>query len=380
MNIHPDPSAAYFPLLTAKLPPKDVAALKKAFHPGFADQIATLEGKTKTFLALFTGKAAAAPSDAWKLLYSYAPEPVLWLAHTSKAAPVQNKFKAFFTDWSQSRSKIPYQLMQEMRIVPELPVYQELLDKLFFAIMDGKLDTPEATKAFLEPYSPPAPPPPVNLRRRAVKREVKPAKRSKKAVAAALEADLSGEPEVVVSEPAPVIAVTPAPAKPAPAKPATAKSVAVPAKAPAKTSATKPVVLSKVAAKAAPAKVVAKPAKAVPAKPAPATAKKATKPSPAPAKKTTPKPPARPVAKKASKPAPKPVAKKAAPAKKAMKPAPKKATKPSPKPAAKKATKPAPQKAATKLAPKKPIAKAKPVAKKPVPKAPAKVAKKSARR
>src|SRR6202042_2261511 len=86
-----------------------------------------------------------------------------------------------FTDWSQARTKIPYQLMQEMRIVPELALYKDLLDTLFFAIMDGKLDTPEAAKAFLEPYSPPAPPPPVNLRRRAVKREAKPAKRAKKA-------------------------------------------------------------------------------------------------------------------------------------------------------------------------------------------------------
>ena len=54
--------------------------------------------------------------------------------------------------------------MQEMRITPDLPGYDELVEKIFFAIMDGKLDTPEAAKAFLEPYSPPAPPPPVNRR------------------------------------------------------------------------------------------------------------------------------------------------------------------------------------------------------------------------
>ena len=62
-------------------------------------------------------------------------------------------------------------MMQEMRIVPELPRYQELLQTLFFEMMDGKLQTPEEMKAFLEPYSPPAPPPPVHLRRpRAVKK------------------------------------------------------------------------------------------------------------------------------------------------------------------------------------------------------------------
>jgi tRNA nucleotidyltransferase (CCA-adding enzyme) len=344
MNIHPDPSAAYFPLITAKLPPKDISALKKSFaRPGFVDQIANLEPSTKAFAALFTGKSAAAPSDAWKLLYASEPEPILWLAHTGKTAPIQNKFKAFFNEWSQARTKIPYQLMQEMRIVPELPIYQELLDKLFFAIMDAKLDTPEAARAFLEPYSPPAPPPPINLRRRAVKREAKPAKRSKKAIAASLEADLSGNTEIAAS------ATPEAPAKAAPAPKATkAIALAKPEKA---APAPKPV---KAISKPAPAKVAAKPA---PAKAAP---KKAAKPVAEPAaKKTAAKPaakkaPVKVVAKKAvAKPAPKktakPAAKKApakATAKKVVKPAAKKASKPAPKPVAKKAPakKPAPRK------------------------------------
>jgi tRNA nucleotidyltransferase/poly(A) polymerase len=313
MGIHPDPSAAYFPILTAKLAPKDASALKKSFaRPGFAAQIAALEGETKAFATLFTGKAAATPSAAWKLLFSSPPEPILWLAHTTKSAPLKARFEAFFNEWSQARAKIPYQLMQEMRIVPELPIYAELLDKLFFAIMDGLLETPEAARAFLEPYSPPAPPPPVSLRRRPVKREAKaPKPRSKKAESAALEADLSGASEAV---PAPV-AAKPVPAA-AVAKSAPAK--AIPAKKPA----------APVAAKAAPAKAVAK------------------------------KPAAKPVAKK---PAPKPVVKKAAkavakkPVSKVAKPAAKK------KPAANK-----PVKKATVKAVKKVVAKAKPKAAKKV--------------
>ena len=276
MSIHPDPSAAYFPLLTAKLSPKEVTALKDMFvRPGFVDEIAALDGATKNFATNFTSKAAAAPSDAWKMLYAAVPETVLWLAHTSKSAPVQAKFKAFFTEWSQARTRIPYQLMQEMRIVPELPIYNELLDTLFFAIMDNKLDTPEAAKAFLEPYSPPAPPPPVNLRRRAVKREAKPAKsRSKKAKAAEVEVDAA--PEAAAPEPTPAPVTKPkaaapvkaaavpakvaAPAKVAPAK----KAVAVKAPAPA----AKKAVVKPVAKKAAPAKkAVVK--KAVTKKPAP---------------------------------------------------------------------------------------------------------------
>jgi tRNA nucleotidyltransferase/poly(A) polymerase len=285
MGIHPDPSAAYFPILTAKLAPKDASALKKSFaRPGFAAQIAALEGETKTFATLFTGKAAATPSAAWKLLFSSPPEPILWLAHTTKSAPLKARFEAFFNEWSQARAKIPYQLMQEMRITPELPIYAELLDKLFFAIMDGLLETPEAARAFLEPYSPPAPPPPVSLRRRPVKREAKaPKPRSKKAEAAALEADLSGASEAVPTPVAAKPATEAAAAKPAPTKAVPAKKSAVPVavkSAPAKKAVAKKPSAKPVAKKPAPKPVVKKAAKAVAKKPVSKVSKSVAKKKP----------------------------------------------------------------------------------------------------
>jgi tRNA nucleotidyltransferase (CCA-adding enzyme) len=185
-GIRPETSAANFPFLTAKMAPKDVAALKKTFaRQGFVHEVAALEGEAKAFAAEFSGKGAATPSQAWKMLHSAKPEAVLWVAHTSKNAGIQAKFKGFFSEWAQAKQKIPYVMMQEMRITPELPGYNELLDKLFFELMDGKLSTPEEMKAYLEPYSPPAPPPPVHLRRpRAAKKDAKPPKSRKKAVAA----------------------------------------------------------------------------------------------------------------------------------------------------------------------------------------------------
>jgi tRNA nucleotidyltransferase (CCA-adding enzyme) len=334
MGIHPDPSAAYFPLLTAKLTPKDVTALKKSFaRPGFADQIAALEGDTKAFATHFTGKAAAAPSDAWKMLLSAQPEPVLWLAHTTKSAPLQARFKAFFGDWAQARQKIPYQLMQEMRITPALPGYDALIDQLFFAVMDGKLDTPEAARAFLEPFSPPAPPPPVNMRRRAVKREAKVAKpRTKKVVAKPEVEDIAASATakpVVVAKPVaagkPAAAAKPVGPKVA-VKAAAKKTVAAkPAAKPAVKKAAKPV--AKKAVKAV-AKKAAKPAaKKAPAKKAvvKAAAKKPTKKvvkAAAPAKKK-PAAKAKPVVKKAAKKVAKPVAKAKPKSKPASKPKPK---------------------------------------------------------
>jgi tRNA nucleotidyltransferase (CCA-adding enzyme) len=329
-GIHPEAAVANFPLLTAKMAPKDVAALKKSFaRQGFVAEIAALEGEAKAFAAEFAGKAAATPSQAWKLLHSAKPESILWVAHTSKNSGIQAKFKGFFTEWAQAKQKIPYVLMQEMRIVPDLPIYNELVDKLFFELMDNKLGTVEEMKAYLEPYSPPAPPPPVHLRRpRMAKKDAKPPKSRKKAVAAAEGEPTEGIAAAAAGETkAPTGKVT-APAKAAapPAKDA-AKKVAAPVKAappakkpvaPAKgkvadkAPAKKAAPAKKTAAKKAPAKVAAK--KAPAKKPAPAK-KAATKKTPAKAAKKTP-------AKKAV--APKKPAKKPAPAKKPQKAAAKK--------------------------------------------------------
>lgn len=326
MGIHPDPSAAYFPLLTAKLAPKDVEALKASFaRPGFVDQIEALDADTKAFAAQFSSKAAAAPSDAWRMLYAAPPESVLWLAHTTKSAPLLARFKAFFGDWSQSRQKIPYQLMQEMRITPALPGYDALIEKLFFAVMDGKLDTPESARAYLEPFSPPAPPPPINMRRRAVKREAKaPKPRTKKVAAEAKpeELELSAASEAQTPTAAPKAAAKKAnvvakPAVPAPKAAPVAARKAAPVKAPIKAIA-KPVAAKK-AVKPAPAKAAPKP-----------VAKKAAVAKKAPAKKAVVKPSAHKVAKKVVKPA--------APAKK--KPTVKATPVSKAKPAAKKVTKP----------------------------------------
>ncbi len=199
-GIHPDTAAANFPLLVAKLSAKEVDAMTASFpRPGFVEAVKSLEGEAKELGAQLGAKSAALPSQSWRLLTSAKSEAVLWLVYSSRSPALQAKFKSFFTEWPAARQKMPYTLMQEMRIVPELPEYEGLLEKLFFELMDGKLTTPEEMKAFLEPYSPPAPPPPVNLRRaRTAKKEAKPSKsRAKKNVKAEQEAvGEVGEPGV----------------------------------------------------------------------------------------------------------------------------------------------------------------------------------------
>ena len=78
---------------------------------------------------------------------------------------MQAKYKNFFTVWPEARQKIPHALLQELRITPEVPGYDEMISRLFLGVIDGNLETEEQLRAFLEPYSPPAPPPPVTVRR-----------------------------------------------------------------------------------------------------------------------------------------------------------------------------------------------------------------------
>jgi tRNA nucleotidyltransferase (CCA-adding enzyme) len=165
-GVSPDISAAAGHYLTAKLSPKDLTALKATFvRPGFVEEWNNLDNAAKEFSKQLTGKEAATPSATWKLFTSADPQAVLWLALTSKSAPIQAKYKNFFTVWPEAKQKIPHALLQELRITPEVPGYDEMISRLFLGVIDGELETDEQLRAFLEPYSPPAPPPPVTVRR-----------------------------------------------------------------------------------------------------------------------------------------------------------------------------------------------------------------------
>ncbi len=165
-GVSPDISAASVHYLTAKLAPKDLAALKALFvRPGFVEEWNNLDNAAKEFNKQLSGKEAATPSATWKLFTTADPQAVLWLGLTTKSPAIQAKYKNFFTVWPEARQKVPHALFQELRITPEVPGYEEMLSQLFLGIIDGKLESEEQLRAFLEPYSPPAPPPPVTVRR-----------------------------------------------------------------------------------------------------------------------------------------------------------------------------------------------------------------------
>ncbi len=165
-GVHADISAAQMQLLTAKMNPKDLAALKKSLlRPGFVEEWNNLDAIATGFQKHLLAKENQQPSAAYKLFTTYDPEAVLWLGFTAKDKVVKERYNDFLKVWPEARQKIPYALMLEMRIRAELANFNEIVHQVFLQLIDGKLTTPEEMKAFLEPYSPPAPPPQVTVKR-----------------------------------------------------------------------------------------------------------------------------------------------------------------------------------------------------------------------
>ena len=234
-----DGASANFALLTAKLTPSEIEEIRKSFpRSGFVEEVGALESSAKELASKLLSKELAAPSAAFRYLMSAPATTVVYAAYSSRSAALQNRLKSFLTEWPTAQTKIPYVLMQEMRIIPELPEYGSIVEKVTYALMDGKLETVEEMRSFLEPFSPPAPPPPVSMRRpRAPRKEAKTKGKKKVALAAsedeqqtddlaaarapAVEAEVDGEAPVTTSE-LPAAASASETAQPA-SKPARAK-------------------------------------------------------------------------------------------------------------------------------------------------------------
>ncbi len=174
-GVHPDMSAAQMQLLTAKLAPKDLNALKKLMlRPGFVAEWNSLDSIAAAFAKVLLAKDSRTPSVSYRHFTTHDPEAVLWLGFTTKDAAVKDRYEQFLKVWPEARQRIPHVLMQEMRITPDLSAYPMIVQQIFLELIDGRLTTPEETRAFLEPHSPPAPPPQVTIKRSRVKRGAEP--------------------------------------------------------------------------------------------------------------------------------------------------------------------------------------------------------------
>jgi tRNA nucleotidyltransferase (CCA-adding enzyme) len=258
------PIVMYF--LTRRMGDKDTSEIQRMIpRRDFVDKWKHLENGAHDLAKKLTSKEAGVPSGAWKILTQAIPENILFLTLTTKQQAVDHKLKNFFGKWRQVKEKLPFPEMAELRITPQIPEYQQVMDQAFLLLMDGKLRSHTEIMNFLKPFEPPPPPPPPAPKRGRGKAAAAgaegapaPAKRGRKPKGAA------APPPVAPEAPAqPVIQETKpaAPAKKAPAVPekkaiAPAKTGASPNKAsaskPAKKQAKPPA--KRAAAKKAPAK------------------------------------------------------------------------------------------------------------------------------
>ena len=312
-SVETGPIVMYF--LTRRMGDKDTSEIQRMIpRRDFVDKWKHLESGAHDLAKKLTSKEAGMPSGAWKILSQATPENILFLTLVTKQQAVDQKLKNFFGKWRQVKEKLPFPEMAELRITPQLPEYQQLVDQACLLLMDGKLRSHTEIMNFLKPYEPPPPPPPPAPKRGRGKAAAAaaagtgeapaPAKRGRKPKGAAAPPPVAPEAPV---QPAPQGDKSAAPAK---------KAVAVPPAAPAKKVLAPAAAAAKSPTPAVPAKKVAAPAKpavkAVPAKPA----KKQAKP---PATKAVAKTaPAKKVPAKKAAPAKKPATKKS-PAKKAAK-------------------------------------------------------------
>src|SRR5436305_1177266 len=238
IGVQSDPAAARMYFLARKMSEKDVHAIQKLLpREHFVEQWRNIEDDAKNLAKQLLSKEYAAPSATWKLLMSTRPELILFLDITTRHSAVEQKIKSFLTKWPQYRQKMPLQKMVEMRITPELPVYQKLLEEMFLMMLDGKLKTEAEIVKYLEPHSPPLPVAPQTPKRRG---------RGKKKAAAAAAAAAS--------------APTDRAAQPSPAR-APESQALVKSKAPKQQAAPTKILAPQVAAEqAAPPKALAKPA------------------------------------------------------------------------------------------------------------------------
>src|ERR1051325_3058944 len=237
------PAAMYF--LTSRLSNKEIADIQKLIpRKDLVEAWRDIEDHGKELAKRLTGKEAATPSRAWKLLSEARPEMILFLSLTSRQQAVQQKIKNFFTKWRQVQQKVPLPEMTELLITPTMSEYPKIAHDVFMLLLDGKLRSRTETLKYLKPLAPPPPPPPPAPSRRGR------AKAAAGATPAGATAAKKKGKAAAAAAPAPGAPATPAPtaAKPA-ATPAGKKAAAAPPPAPAK-----------VAAKAAPTKPAAKPA------------------------------------------------------------------------------------------------------------------------
>ncbi len=164
-----DPAPAVFYFLTRRLPQKEQAAMQRliARRP-LVEQWRRLGDEAQKLSARLSGKEAATPSRAWRVLSESRPETILFLEVSGRKQAVRQKIRNFFGKWRQLKQRLPFLEMAELHITPALPEYKKILEDAFPILLDGRLRSRHEILRYLKPFVPPPPvtPPPPPRRAR----------------------------------------------------------------------------------------------------------------------------------------------------------------------------------------------------------------------
>ncbi len=163
-SVETGPIVMYF--LTRRMGDKDISEIQRMIpRRDFVDKWKHLEQRAHDLAKKLAGREAGTPSGSWKMLSNALPEDMLFLSLTVRQKAADQKLKNFFGKWRQVKEKLPFPEMAELRITPQLPEYQKILDDAFLLLLDGKLRSHSEIMHFLKPYEPPPPPPPPPIKR-----------------------------------------------------------------------------------------------------------------------------------------------------------------------------------------------------------------------
>ncbi len=139
----------YFSALSENLPPAYRAKFaKKVLGDGKLAQSATrLDAEARKVAQELKGRKGNTPSEAYHLLSAVPSYILLYMQVNFEQAPLQSKLKNFLFKYPQVRAQLPREELLTLGVEPGQK-FDEILEKIFLAQIDGKIKTqPQLSKA-----------------------------------------------------------------------------------------------------------------------------------------------------------------------------------------------------------------------------------------
>jgi tRNA nucleotidyltransferase (CCA-adding enzyme) len=129
-----------FDALAEKLPAaqRNKLAQKVMPDPGTLELALSLEKEARKLARTLASGKAAKPSSVYQLLQTKPQVLLLYTLSHHRAAQVQNPLKNFLFKYPEVRENLPRAELQALGVEPG-PRFEEVLNKLFMAILDGRV-------------------------------------------------------------------------------------------------------------------------------------------------------------------------------------------------------------------------------------------------